>query len=165
MEKTLDNQKTANPANAQPKRVTAATRIPMSIPKQNLEVPEIDGFHLHWFLGRRVNQALQAGYEFVDNSEVELTNKAVADNSELSGSTDMGSRVSVLAGPDENNQPERLYLMKIQQEWYNEDQKVLAERNEKVAQALRGGLLGAENDPDVSKRYLKTGASLFIPKN
>lgn len=161
----LDQTKKSNPASVPARRVTAKTRIPMSLPRQNLEVPERDGWHRHWFLGRRVEAALAAGYEYVSMSDVELNNKGVADGAEMSGSSDLGSRVSKFSGLDENNQPEHLYLMEIPEEWYLEDQRLLAERNDKVAQALRAGLVGAENDPEKSMRYLKQGAGLFFPKS
>ena len=156
--------KTDNPANRRAKRVTAATRVPMSAPRQKLEVPAVEGFHLHWFLERNVANAQQAGYEFVDQEEVDLNDTNVADAAESDGHTDLGTRVSIIGGVDARDQPERLYLMKLPTEWWLEDQKRLEERNERIAAALRGGLVGAEKDPDVAKRYLKQGQDLFIPK-
>ena len=153
-----------NPANRKESRVTAATRIPMSMPTQKLQIPELEGYHAHWFLARNVAKAQAAGYEFVDNEEVSLNAIGVADNLENSGNTDIGTRVSIIGGTDDRDQPERLYLMKIREEWWQEDQKSLAKRNDQIAQTLRGGLLGAEGDPDRAKRYLKQGQELFLPK-
>lgn len=164
-DKTLDTPEKRNPANAPARRITSATRIPMSLPVLQLGIPDIPGFHLHWFLAKNVPRAKAAGYEFVDQEEVAVNNRGVADNLEESGSSDLGSRVSVIGGMDEQNNPERLYLMKIQEEWHQEDVRKLGERNDQIAQALRAGLIGAENDPDAGKRYLKQGAGLFFPKN
>ena len=60
---------------------TERQRIPMSLPMQKLAVPELEGYHLHWMLGTttRINQALRAGYEFVDPSEVDVVNTGLAD--------------------------------------------------------------------------------------
>lgn len=162
-----------NPAAEPAKRVTEATRIPMSVPQMRLEVPAMQGFHLHWFLGRNVPRALQAGYEFVSPDEVQLNQLGVAADREFSGSTDMGSRVSVVAGgPVEGSlDAERLYLMKLRQEWRDKDVAALEARNEQIAAALRGGRNPsnspqgpAETGEDVGRRYIKQGQDLFFPK-
>ena len=45
-------ESTANPANSQVQtldsQLGSRKRIPMSVPKAKLSVPEIPGFHLHW---------------------------------------------------------------------------------------------------------------------
>lgn len=163
----------ANPANPAPKAVTEATRIPMSVPRQRLAVPEIPGFHLHWFLSQNVHRAIQAGYSFVEDDEVDVMNSGVADDAASSGSTDMGSRVSRFAGGlvQGTTEPQRLYLMKLPQEWRNADMKKLEEMNERIAAALRGGnapgpggVSTPEGANDRGKRYLKAGQDLFFPK-
>jgi hypothetical protein len=149
-------------------------RIPMSTPVRKLEVPEIPGYHLHWFMNTsaRVQRAIEGGYEFVDEREVRINSVALGGDSASSGNTDMGSRVTVLSGSelDTDGQPARLVLMKIKLEWYEEDQKLNEDRNERVAEALRGGTMGAEKDAsgDTRMRYVdKTRTAipdLFIPK-
>ena len=60
--------------------------------------------------------------------------------------------------------------MKIKQELFEEDQKLVDNRNERVAAALRGGMIGAEQDrPGESKfRYVDKSRTkipdLFTPK-
>ena len=154
-----------NPANQAEKRVTAATRIPMSVPQTRLSIPDLPGYHLHWMLGKNVPRALQAGYQFVDQEEVAVVNQDLAgDPSEGSG-TDLGSRVSVTAGGelDHAGQPERLYLMKLPMEFWEADQAILAERNEAIAARIRGG--HPDTGGDQSNRYLKTGQQLFVPRS
>ena len=162
-----------NPANA-PAKSVERTRIPMSLPVQKLAVPDIPGYHLHWMLGTpsRLAQALKAGYEFVDGSEVEVISTGLADSSTANGNTDLGSRVSVIAGADTgaDGQEQRLYLMKIKQEWFDEDQRALANRNEDIARALRGGYDTDSNPHGSENRYIpdahrKGVANLFTPKN
>lgn len=160
------------PANAVEKRVTEASRIPMSVPQQRLEVPPIPGYHTHWFLGRNVDRAIRAGYEFVGLDEIEVVQKGVAEDRASSGSTDMGTRISVFAGGlvEGTAEPERLYLMKLRQEWRDLDVKKLEEVNEKVAVALRGGQPPSEGrgpnetPEDRGRRYMKAGQDLFWPK-
>lgn len=149
-------------------------RIPMSVPVQRLEAPEIPGYHLHWFVGsaERLQRAIDGGYEFVDEKELKINNVSLGGDSTRSGNTDMGSRVSVVSGQEvgKDGQPTRLILMKIKQEWYEEDQKLVDQRNEQVAASLRGGLLGADSDSptDRANRYVDKARTqipdLFKPK-
>lgn len=148
-----------NPANAPSDEERKI--IPMTLPMQTLEVPEIPGFVLYWMEDRpgRIHRAMQAGYTFVDPGEVKVNQKTLGANPVESGSTDMGSRVSVASGGDatSNGQPMRLYLMKIKKEHYALGQKILEDRNESIAAALRGGNIGMD-DPrgnvDPEMRYL-----------
>ncbi len=163
-----------NPGAAPVRVVNAENRRPMALPSMTLEVPEIPGYFLYWHLGSQVERALQAGYEFVDSDEVTLNSKNIADDADKSGNTDLGSRVSIVAGTPgaADTSAPRLYLMKIRNEWRTADVKALEARNESIAVALRGGvnsenMHGAaphETPQDRSKRYLKTGQDLFYPK-
>jgi len=149
-------------------------RIPMSVPVQKLEAPDIPGFHLHWFLGTadRLQRALDGGYEYVDAIETQINNVGLGGDTTASGNTDMGSRVSIVSGTEigRDGQPVRLILMKIKQEWYEEDQKLVEARNDQVAKALTGGMLGAEKDRpgDAQHRYVDKSRTklpdLFTPK-
>lgn len=163
------NPATAGKSNAERKR------IPMSVPVQRLEAPDMPGYHLHWFTGspERIQRALDGGYEFVDSRELKINNVSLGGDSAVSGNTDMGSRVSIVSGQEvgKDGQPVRLILMKIKQEWYEEDQKLVEGRNEQVAAALRGGLLGVEKDGkgDTVHRYVDKARTqipdLFKPKH
>lgn len=162
-----------NPANAPAKAAPERERVPMSLPLQKLAVPELPGYHLHWMLGtsQRIGQALRAGYEFVDPSEVDVINHGLADDASRSGNTDMGSRVSISAGADlgEDNQTQRLYLMKIKEEWWQEDQRKLEERNEQIAATIRGGGNVGANPHGTEQTYIPKGhqsavRNIFIPK-
>lgn len=163
-----------NPATREAKTSAERKRIPMSVPVQRLEAPEIPGYHLHWFNGtpERLQRALDGGYEFVDSRELKINNVSLGGDSTASGNTDMGSRVSVVSGQEvgRDGQPTRMILMKIKQEWFDEDQKLVEQRNDKVAAALRGGLLGAESDAsgDTRHRYVDKARTvipdLFKPK-
>tara|TARA_R110000868_G_scaffold295632_3_gene555954 strand:- start:177 stop:695 length:519 start_codon:yes stop_codon:yes gene_type:complete len=135
-------------------------RIPMSTPVQKLEVAEIPGYHLHWFNGtpERLQRALDGGYEYVDEREVKTNAASLGSDTAISGNTDMGSRVSIVSGQEsgKDGQPVRLILMKIKQEWWDEDQKQHENRNSKVRDTLLGGMVGAEQDRpgDTQHRYV-----------
>lgn len=155
----------SNPANA-PMEVTDENRISMSLPQLMLQVPEIEGYVMHWFADRpgRIPRALQAGYEFVKPDEVRLNNFGLASDLIESGNTDLGSRVSVHGGTNETGGAERLYLMKIKKEWYDKDMKLREEASDKIVDALREGMLGAKTMEDAAKRYTKNTENLFIKR-
>jgi hypothetical protein len=152
--------KEINPASRSETTSAERKRIPMSVPVQRLEVPDIPGYHQHWFLGtsERLQRAMDGGYEFVDEREVKINNVSLGGDSAASGSTDMGSRVSIVSGQEvgKDGQPVRLVLMKIRQEWWEDDQQLIEDRNTKVRDSLLGGMIGAENDRpgDTQHRYV-----------
>lgn len=161
-----------SPANGS-ERVTERTRIPMSTGQQKLSVPDIPGFHLHWMKGTadRLQQAIAAGYEFVDQSETRVTNLSLGGDARHDGSTDMGSRVSVLAGEEigPDGQPVRLYLMKLKEEWHQEDQAKQTDSSERLRKTLLSGGMGQgqhESAGDADKRYVgaQTSRNMFQPK-
>lgn len=154
-----------NPANVLPTRVTDETRVPMTLPQLTLEVPKIPGYELHWFLDRpgRVNQALRAGWVFVDPNETQLNNSSFADSVGVSGNTDLGNRVSVHGGTDDRGSALRQYLMKIKEEWYQKDMQLREETSERIAETLRAGRVGAErgSPEDAARRYVRNTENIF----
>jgi hypothetical protein len=157
------DQVNTNPANPQPAVVAKSEhkRIPMSLPVAKLAVPDIPGYHLHWFLGAaRVERAMQAGYEFVDETETILNDKSAS----FGEGRDMGTRVSMIAGSDldSEGQAERLYLMKLRNEFWEEDQKSLSRRSENLLETLKVGLPATGADTDNSNRYVgKANHNIF----
>lgn len=154
-----------NPANS--RVVTADTRVPMSLPLQKLEMPKIPGYHTHWMRGdpSRILQATRAGYTFVTQEDLDEVgavahNFDVAGDASASGNSDMGSRISVLSGneQDANGRPVRLILMKLPQEWRDADMKVQAAKADATVEALRSerGVSqeeAAKRQHDTSNRY------------
>lgn len=173
----------ANPAGESAPRVERK-RIPMSLPTQKLAAAEIPGYFTYWMRGipDRLLQADRAGFEFVSQEEALINNVSLGGDTMKDGSTDMGSRVSVLASSTSggeigsDNQPIRLYLMKQKWEWHMEDENLLQQRNLSVADALSGqfdaGTVGGkapgESSEDLAQRYVDRSRSrrpdLFKPK-
>jgi len=137
-------------------------RIPMSVPIRKLEVPEMPGWHLHWFLEKNVPRALQAGYEFVDFNEVPTNQTGLGNDVRSSGSADLGDRVRVLSGVTENSHPEYLVLMKLPEEFWLEDRRKIDEINAaRMGVIFRGEKILDSEDLKVSSddqalRYVKT---------
>ena len=96
----------------------------------------IPGFHLHIFNDTpgRIQAATENGYEFVHPNEVGGVMENVT-----SRNTDIGDKVRFLVGAGEKGEPMYAYLMKIKEEWWEEDQRQLQERNDKTDAAIRGG--------------------------
>lgn len=151
----------ANPANIPDKQVRGRERVPMSLPVQKLAVPEIPGYHTHWMEGTqlRINQALKAGYEFVSPEEVDSVTSDLAGDPLGGGSTDLGSRVSLMSGMDDQNNAIRLYLMKLPQEFWEEDQASILKQSEKISEALGGG-----NIAPAEASYVKSQGHMFQRK-
>ncbi len=158
-----------SPANG-PERKTDRVRIPMSSGQQKLAVPEIPGYYLHWFRGEpeRIQAALNAFFEFVDESETSQNNLSLGGDAKKSGNTDMGTRVSTLAGSElgQDGQPLRMYLMKLPWHLHEEDLKSQEAKNDNIRQSLNQGTIGTEgvNNSDMKSRYVKESSNMFQPK-
>jgi len=103
----------------------------------------IPGYHLHIMNDdkSRLELATENGYEFVTPSEI----KGVSENV-TSRNGDLGdSRVRFLVGTHDKGEPMYAYLMKIRQEWYEEDQAELQSKNDMIDTAVRGGKITGEN--------------------
>ena len=147
---------------------------PMSTATLRLEVPNKPGWHRHWFRGTpgRLARAQQAGYRFVDQGDCDVNNFDLAGDSKSAGSTDLGSRVSVSAGDEGSveGQAGRMYLMECPEHLFEHSQEILGERLDKIADALKGGMVGAgekgETPRDVANRYMKNtkSPSLFTKR-
>ncbi len=104
---------------------------------------EIPGYHMHIINDdrSRLQDATTNGYEFVSPDEIKgVSENVVSRNGELGK-----DRVRFLVGSQENGQPMYAYLMKIRQEWYDEDQAELQAQNDKVDEAIRKGKVTGDN--------------------
>ena len=159
--KALEQAKNAafNPANAGGSAAEAPRRrrIPLSVPRRKLEAAPIPGYVLYWFKESNIPIALDAGYEFVEQSEVRLNQVNEANPADSSGSTDLGSRVSVIGDKiGERGVPERAVLMKIREEFWREDRELLDNENAKAIGALFGDGIIAADRGDHSQSYVRT---------
>jgi len=161
-------QRQANPADKVNKQsIDELRRIPAGAPALSLAVPEIPGYHLHWFAGRNIQKALQGWYEFVDVTEVQLMPDRDSLGSDLTyGNTDLGTRVSKASKDfDENNQPERLYLMKIKEELFQADQKAMTGPESRLGNlhhSLKSGQIGMEGKSNADRQSVYVGNRSFL---
>lgn len=111
-------------------RPQRTSRVPFGVPRTKLDVPmELPGKHLHWINDTpgRIMEAQRGGYEFVNPKEI--------------GIGDKESKVKRLVGRNEDNTPMYAYLMKIDLDWYEEDQKVLHRQADAFDEAIKRGKL------------------------
>lgn len=163
----INMNKQVSVADATPEpSVQERRRVPFSTPTLRLNVPDIPGYHLHWFLSDqpRIERALQAGYEFVNRDEVRVNNRdSLGSDGASDGNADLGTRVSMVAGGDLglDGQPKRLILMKLKEEWWRQDQAEATgpgSRLDGVRKAVLGGLIGQEQSSmeDKANVYVDT---------
>lgn len=163
---TPTSQPASNPANA-PRAITAENRVPMSLPLQKLEAPKLIGFHTHWMRSdeSRIRQAMRAGYTFVEQADLDeagggINNFDIAGDAKAGGSSDMGSRITVLSGSetDRSGRPVRLVLMKLPEQFRKADLDAQAMMADNVVAALRSEKganqeEAAKRQHDMSNRY------------
>ena len=103
---------------------------------------QIDGYHLHVFTdkGGRIQSAMDNGYEFVRPDEVGGVSENV-----VSRNGDLGERIRYLVNPRAEGTEQYGYLMKIRQEWHEEDQAELQAKNNRIDSAIRKGKMGGDS--------------------
>lgn len=125
--------------------------------RQKLQVMgEIKGYHLCWMNDTPGNimAAQEGGYEFVSDKDIRMAN-----NNVVSRNNSEGTQIKVLVGTNEDNSPMFAYLMKIRNEYYEEDQADIQSYNDKVDAQIKGGNIDGAVGKD--GRYIpSTGISI-----
>jgi len=106
------------------------SRIPFGVARTKLNVPmELEGYHLHWVndSAGRIQEAQRGGYTFVEPKEV--------------GAPEDGSQVKRLVGKNEDGSAMYAYLMKIEMEFYHEDQQLIQSEVDRFDSAIKRGTL------------------------
>ena len=108
-------------------------RVPLSTAVQKLMVDAIPGYYLYWFKESNLPAALDAGYEFCQRDQHHVNQLGVGIERGSSGSrvSIMGSLTSSPTGG-----PERAYLMKLRQEWRDEDKAQIDAKNATIMQGI-----------------------------
>jgi hypothetical protein len=111
-----------------------ARRYKLQLSQADAKAFEDAGFVTRWVndADGRVQSALAGGYNFVLPDEA----RSVGATEIHQGNTDVGGKVSKVVSRGEPII--RAYLMKIEKEYYDEDQQAKEQGNMKVDEALRG---------------------------
>ena len=104
---------------------------------------EIPGYHLCWMNDDgNVENAVNSGYEFVARGETELVYGVTPLN------VDLADKIKQKVGTNEAGHPLYAYLMKIKQEWHEEDMAEIAEENKRIEEAIAGGNINGNAGQD-----------------
>lgn len=87
---------------------------------------------------RNLQEYQEAGYEFV-------THPVTIGDEKVTASRDKDGKVSKIVGTDQQGKPIRAYLMRIKQEWYNEDMEAF-NKNVDASEADMKRQLNSEED-------------------
>jgi hypothetical protein len=145
--KPTDSEK-SKPTDSEPQprereRPERSERVPFGVPRQRIIRPtgcENDGFQYRVFNDNwandpgRIQRAKQAGYEVVDNFE------------------------PLPVGSNDDGSPIKGVLMRIPQEWYDEDQKLKQKTVDAVDAAIKAGTLEQSAS---DKRYIPDGIKVW----
>jgi len=110
-------------------------RNSIGVPRLTLAVKfEIPGHHLCWMNDDgNVESAVDSGYEFVTRSETELESGVTPSN------VDMGDKIKQKVGTTQQGDVLYAYLMKIKNEWFEEDMASIEAQNKQVEDAIVSG--------------------------
>lgn len=119
-------------------------RSSIGSPKLTLAVQnEIPGYHLCWMNDDgNVENAVNSGYEFVTRGETELVYGVTPLN------VDLADKIKQKVGTNDAGHPLYAYLMKIKQEWHEEDMAELAQENKRIEEAIAGGNINGSDGQD-----------------
>jgi hypothetical protein len=126
--------------------VQPRSRIPFGVPRTKMAVPhQIEGFCLRWVndVPGRIFQAQQGGYEFVTTSEMNMQVTTVTDVNKA-----LGDKIAILVGTQKSGEPMFAYLMKIKEEYRQEDEAALAAVANRNDQQIRNGNAGGVNSEE-----------------
>jgi hypothetical protein len=139
-------------------RQTAERKRPLfGVRSTKLDVDyEIPGMQLAWITDYddgRLQFALECGYQYVKQSEVKVSNT----QSDVVKDADTSDRISRYAGQSESNRPVRTYLMKIEQEIYEEAKAEINAQSDFQENQLYAG-----DHTDLQGKYIPTSIATKI---
>jgi len=110
-------------------------RNSIGVPRLTLAVKfDIPGYHMCWMNDDgNVESALDSGYEFVTRGETELEDGVSPSN------VDMSDRIKQKVGTTQQGDVLYAYLMKIKNEWHEEDMASIESQNKQVEDAIASG--------------------------
>lgn len=128
-----------------------AKRKPYGVPVSKLSVANnIEGHYMRWIndVPGQIARAQESGFEFVTPEEVGRESRDE-------------NRVVELVGTHKDGSPMLGYLMKIKQEWHEEDRQVITDHLDKIDEAIRGGKVNAS---PADNRYVPPGGISYKNK-
>lgn len=133
------------PVEAAPeRRITRETRKPFGSKEQKMAREPIEGFHIHWFndIPGRIDRAKESGYEHV----LDKSNRPER----------------LVVGKSEEGSPIYAYLMKIPQQWYEDDMAAQQADVDRIDDQIRRGVLSKGKDDN---RYVPESLGIKISRS
>ena len=125
---------------APPRRPMSSERVPFGALEQTMAVAPIPGYRLYWFIDApgRIARAKRAGYEHVTDDAT-------------------GDMMALVSGRNEGGGGQKSYLMKIPQQWYEEDMAAQkAARDARLAEIKQGRTgPGADDNRYIPKQGIR----------
>lgn len=127
---------------------TERKRTPFGAPSTKMDVNvkalRDAGYHVHWFndVDNRIFEAQNAAYEFVTYAEIgaERSRYQAADGDD---------RVSMRVGVEPHGSPIKAYLMKVRQEYFEEDEESKLEQDRRVMSNMTAGVTEESSKGDM----------------
>jgi hypothetical protein len=131
------------------------TRTMFGTGKLTLAVTKIPGYHLHWIADYpgRLEDAEENGYEYVLRSEVKRARRRGNDTDSA------GEYMTCISGSHDSGKPLTMHLMKIKQEWYEENCAFYQSRARKVDEQIKSGKIDGVRRPET---YIPNGSRISI---
>lgn len=133
-------------------------RVPPGIPSKKLDYPSRPGYVRRVVVDHpgRLDQFEKGGWEFVSQDRLAATDEPDENVTTREG---VDSRVSRVVGQHRDGSPMTGYLMEIEEELYQEDQKQKAKRIDELESGLRAGRLegGSSTDDGGYVKQVKIG--------
>ena len=119
-------------------------RNSIGVPRLTLAVTdEIPGYHLCWMNDDgNVENAVNSGYEFVTRGETELVYGVTPLN------VDLADKIKQKVGTTQQGEILYAFLMKIKNEWHEEDMAEIAQENKRIEEAIAGGNINGSAGQD-----------------
>lgn len=123
-------------------------RTPFGAPSTKLDVNvralRDSGYHVHWFndVDNRIFEAQNAAYEFVTLTEI----GAERGRADVGGTDE---RVSKRVGVNSDGTPLMAYLMKVKQEYFEDDEESKIDQDRRVMANMTAGLTEESTKSDM----------------
>lgn len=147
-----------SPPPMQTRRPNRKARVPLGVHRAKLAV---EGFEIpadrvgRWIVDQpgRIMQAEQGGYVFVDDPAAKVGEGAEDQRDHMS------SKVSRIVGVRDDGAPLKAYLMTIDKDMYDEDQRAKQAEIDETDEAIRSG--GIQGKVGTDGRYIPDGGITY----
>ncbi len=142
-----------------PRTAARRERVPLGHSRMKLTAPQKAGKHRRWIndVGGRVQLAQEGGYTFVEKDP----DMQIGDPGGMGDGDDTGSRVRRIVGTREKGDAQTAFLMEIDEDLYQEDQREKQRRLDEIDNQIRHGNIEGQVGKD--GRYIPSEGISYRP--